>query len=57
MWSATAGFILSDKINGAKIKNEDGREIKWGISQYLKYGIINYMIQIGIAAAAVWIIL
>ena len=57
MWSATAGFILSDKIRSAKIKNEKGEYVKWGITRYMKYGIINYLIQTGIAAAAVWIVL
>lgn len=57
MWSATAGFILSGKINGANIIEEEGKIVNWGVSQYLKYGIINYGIQISIALAAMAIIL
>lgn len=57
MWSATAGFILSDKVNHAKIKNERGENFRWGISQYLKYGLQNYVIQLGIAVVCIWLIL
>lgn len=57
MWSATAGFILSDKVNHAGIREEGGERISWGIGHYLKYGIINYGIQILIALAAVAVIL
>ena len=57
MWSATAGFILSDKVNHAKIKNERGENSRWGISQYLKYGLQNYVIQLGIAVICIWLIL
>lgn len=57
MWSATAGFILSGKINGANIIEEEGKVVNWGVSQYLKYGIINYGIQISIALVAMAIIL
>ena len=57
MWSATAGFILSDKVNHAKIKNERGENSRWGILQYLKYGLQNYAIQLGIAVICIWLIL
>lgn len=57
MWSATAGFILSGKINGANIIEEEGKVLNWGVIQYLKYGIINYGIQISIALVAMAIIL
>lgn len=49
MWSATAGFILSGKVNRAGITEDDGAEVSWGVSQYLKYGFVNYSIQISIA--------
>lgn len=49
MWSATAGFILSGKVNSAGITEDDGAEASWGVSQYLKYGFVNYSIQISIA--------
>lgn len=57
MWSATAGFILSGKINKAGVEDEDGVNICWGVGQYLKYGIINYLIQITIALVMVVIVL
>ena len=49
MWSATAGFILSGKVNAADIEDSDGNPTSWGIAQYLKYGFVNYVIQISIA--------
>ncbi|MBC5745911.1 citrate transporter [Lachnospiraceae bacterium MD308] len=57
MWSATAGFILSGKINSARITEESGKTISWSIGQYLKYGFVNYAIQITIALVAMTIIL
>lgn len=57
MWSATAGFILSGKVNAAGIEEERGAKISWGVGQYMKYGILNYVIQLGIALAAMVIIL
>lgn len=56
MWSATAGFILSDKINHAHIIENDNSKINWGIAQYMKYGFINYLIQISIALIAIAIV-
>ena len=54
LWSATAGFILSGKIDETNLEhnNEKGG---WGIKEYLKYGVINYSIQMTIAI--VWIVL
>lgn len=49
MWSATAGFILSGKVNSASLAEDDGKPISWGVGYYLKYGIVNYIIQISIA--------
>ena len=51
MWSATAGFILSNKVE------EAGLEYNWGIGSYLKYGFINYTIQMVIAISAIVLIL
>lgn len=53
LWSATAGFILSNKIDGAGIVAENGK-VKWGIKEYLKYGFVNYFVQLLIAV--VWIV-
>lgn len=57
MWSATAGFILSGKVNGAKLAEEDGNVINWGVGQYFKYGLVNYAVQISVALIAVAIVL
>lgn len=57
MWSATAGFILSGKVNKAGVEDEGGAPICWGVGQYLQYGIINYLIQISIALVMVAIVL
>lgn len=57
MWSATAGFILSEKVNATSIKGEDEKKIFWGVGQYLKYGFVNYAIQLSIALAVMAIVL
>lgn len=57
MWSATAGFILSGKVNAANITEEGGKNINWGVGQYIKYGFVNYAIQISIALLAMAVIL
>ena len=57
MWSATAGFILSGKVNSACMKEENGRTVTWGIGQYLKYGFVNYAIQLLISLAIMMIVL
>ena len=57
MWSATAGFILSGKVNDASIQEENGKSISWGVGQYMKFGFVNYALQISIALIAMAIIL
>ena len=57
MWSATAGLILSGKVNGATLTEEDGKPVSWGVGQYFKYGLINYLIQISIALLAMLLFL
>lgn len=57
MWSATAGFILSSKVNSAAIEEDDGTKISWGVGQYMKYGILNYLIQLSIALAVMAFVL
>lgn len=51
MWSATAGFILSGKVNDAGIEEENGKPVSWGVGEYLRYGLVNYVIQLSIALA------
>jgi Na+/H+ antiporter NhaD/arsenite permease-like protein len=50
MWSATAGFILSNKIEDENLGH------KWGVGSYLKYGFVNYAIQMIIALGAIALI-
>ncbi len=57
IWSATGGFILSEKINTANIEDERGQKVHWGVGQYLKYGFVNYAIQLSIAFAVIAIVL
>jgi len=57
MWSATAGFILSGKVNDAGIQEENGSNVTWGVGQYMRFGLINYAIQMAIALIVIAIIL
>lgn len=58
MWSATAGFILSGKVNSSGIEDAlTGKQIFWGVGQYLKYGVVNYVIQILIALLVIAVVL
>ena len=57
LWSATAGFILSGKIDEAQLEeNGTGKICRWKIPDYLKFGLVNYAIQMSVAVAAVLII-
>lgn len=55
LWSATAGFILSNKVDGAGLKYKN-KPVKWGVGEYLKYGLVNYTIQMLIAIAVVLVV-
>lgn len=57
MWSATAGFILSGKVNEAKLEDEGGRTLSWSISHYMKFGLVNYLIQITVALIVIAFVL
>ena len=57
MWSATAGFVLSKKINDENLFDENKNILKWNISNYLKYGIQNYIIQIIFAIIVMYFII
>lgn len=57
MWSATAGFILSGKVNAVGIEDEKDNKITWGVIQYMKYGFVNYGIQLSIALIVISIVL
>lgn len=55
LWSATAGFLLSQKIYDANLESENGIQIRWGIKEYFKFGIINFLIQIVIGISWIYI--
>lgn len=57
MWSATAGFILSGKVNQAGIADEQNHRVSWGVAQYLKYGVVNYVVQLSIALLVMLLVL
>lgn len=57
MWSATAGFILSNKVNAAGIEEAPGKKAIWGVKQYMKYGFVNYAVQLLIALIVMFIVL
>ena len=57
LWSATAGFILSKKIDEANIKSFDNNKLVWSVKDYLKYGFQNYFIQISVTIMLICIVL
>lgn len=57
LFFASAGLILAGKVNDTAITERDGKPISWGIGQYSKYGILNYIIQISIALGSMLLIL
>ena len=57
MWSATAGFILSKKINEEELIEKSGKSIFWNISDYLKYGLQNYFIQMTLSIILIYFVL
>lgn len=57
MWSATAGFIFSEKVEKANIPDENNRSTVWGVVQYLRFGLVNYLIQISIAVIVISLVL
>lgn len=57
MWSASAGFIISNKVNQASVEDEHNRKVIWGVAQYLKYGLVNYIVQLSIALITILVVL
>lgn len=55
LWSATAGLILSTKVAGANLRDEEENSLTWGIRSYLSFGPIHFIIQLGIAIT--WVLL
>lgn len=55
MWSATAGFVLSKKIDDTNLIDNDAK-LTWKITDYLKYGIQNYLIQLITSISIIYLI-
>ena len=51
LFSATAGYVLSSKIDGAELDDSAGRRFAWNVKSYLAYGVVTYLLQITIALA------
>lgn len=57
MWSATAGFILSKNVNEANLVDSKRQKMTWNISNYMKYGVQNYLIQISLSIGLICIVI
>jgi Na+/H+ antiporter NhaD/arsenite permease-like protein len=55
LWSATAGFLLLDKVKTAKLTDRTGRQLEWGVMPYFKYGLLHFLVQISVALA--WVLI
>ena len=55
LWSATAGFILSDKVEKAHL-GPAKKNIKWNVGSYLRYGFVNYLVQLAIGMLIIYIV-
>ena len=53
LWSATAGMVLSNKIQDAGLEEEGGAPIRWGVREYLSCGVRNYAVQMLIALGVI----
>ncbi|MFH1070642.1 MAG: SLC13 family permease [Candidatus Glassbacteria bacterium] len=51
VWSATAGFVLLDKFKLADLRDRQGTSLACGVSTYLRYGVIHFIIQLGLGIA------
>lgn len=57
MWSATAGFVLSKNVNEANLIDSKRKKMIWNISNYLKYGVQNYLIQIFLSIVLIYLVI
>jgi hypothetical protein len=55
LWSATAGFMLSDKVESARLQSKDGSQLVWGIRTYFKYGLVHFTVQL--IVGILWILI
>lgn len=46
LWSATAGFLLSNKVENARLHGKDGRRLFWSVGTYFKYGVVHFIVQL-----------
>lgn len=46
LWSATAGFLLSNKVENARLQSKDGQRLYWGVGTYFKYGVVHFIVQL-----------
>jgi len=53
--SATAGFVLSSKIEAARLQSSDGKNLVWNFSNYFKYGLVHASVQLIIGI--VWVLI
>ena len=51
IWSATAGFVLLDKFKLADLRDGKGATLACGISTYLRYGVVHFIIQLALGIA------
>ena len=56
LWSATAGMLLSEKVDRAGLEHE-GVHLSWNVKQYFACGLVNYTAQMSIALAAAVLVL
>ncbi len=54
VWSATAGFPMSMKVSDARLVDHEGRPVSWGISEYLRFGVLHSLLQLAIGMA--WVL-
>lgn len=54
-WSASAGFLLMEKVHTADLRTAQGQPVHWGIASYLRYGLMHYVIQLSVGIC--WIII
>jgi Na+/H+ antiporter NhaD/arsenite permease-like protein len=48
LWSATAGWLLSEKVSDAGLPSGTGC-VRWGVAEYFRFGLMNYAVQLGLA--------
>lgn len=52
--SATAGQLLSSKVAAAGFPDDEGGTARFGFGSYLRFGLLNFSVQLGVAA--IWVV-